>query len=103
LVRASGSYPLCPGFKSLHRHQISPQENSSASAESVITGPDSTLWYGFTLEVTDMVTGVGQRYNNAPGRDDHRGHQRIPARTEVFEKGIRYFSTDPKVSDGTAR
>src|SRR5262249_23585506 len=23
LVRASGSYPLCPGFKSLHRHQIS--------------------------------------------------------------------------------
>ena len=25
LVRASGSYPLCPGFKSLHRHQISLQ------------------------------------------------------------------------------
>ena len=23
MVRASGSYPLCPGFKSLHRHQIS--------------------------------------------------------------------------------
>ena len=22
MVRASGSYPLCPGFKSLHRHQI---------------------------------------------------------------------------------
>ncbi len=23
-VRACGSYPQCPGFKSLHRHQISP-------------------------------------------------------------------------------
>src|SRR5689334_8939586 len=34
LVRASGSYPLCPGFKSLHRHHDSPDWRADLSPEA---------------------------------------------------------------------
>src|SRR3990170_3138224 len=40
LVRARGSYPRCPGFKSLHRHQFSLTTTTEAHEGELQTFPD---------------------------------------------------------------
>lgn len=99
MVRANGSYPLCPGFDSLHRHHPLlkqfraglkglPLEDGSRVLVAVSGGGDSVGLLALLLSARprpDLVLGVAHIHHNLRGKEADRDEAAVKALAKSLE------------------
>ena len=113
VVRANGSYPLCPGFKSLHRHhpllknfrrqlKPGPLRSGQRVLVAVSGGGDSVGLLALLLSARprpDMALGVAHVHHNLRGQEADRDE--IAAHDLACDLGLPFFCL--RLSGGPGR
>lgn len=113
MVRANGSYPLCPGFKSLHRHhplvksfrkglKALPVRDGSRVLLACSGGPDSLGMLALFLSATprpDLALGLAHVHHNLRGGEADRDEAAVHGLAS--DLGLPFYSL--RLSGGPVR